>query len=303
MKLKSDGVLKALIFSFIALLASYYIFMGFQSLLTMISKQGTQFLPEIGPFLVSIELTAFLVYEYRYMFIKQNDLRGFYFHNGLFHVISSSLCIIFMLYSTITYQNWGVGGPTTYYPIDFLMISIMCLLVGVFNLILARKTPAVPTNLLNRNRKLLKVAFQVFLYVFLYVAFDRLGCAISVLFLGEYSSIGFLFPVFLLCLMPIVSAVFFAIYKRSINGNKKNLLWIISSSVILFITVLCIVYISFMLNSEYATAFMKALSPFYGADRLIAMPITLIAISVLIIVPLVVGICKFLIYKFALTKN
>ena len=303
MKMKSDGVLKVLIFSFIALLASYYIFMGFQSLLTMMSKQGTQFLPEIGPFLVSIELTAFLVYEYRYMFIRQSDLRGFYFRNGLFHIISSSLCIIFMLYSTVTYQNWGVGGPTAYYPIDFLMISIVCLLVGVFNLILARKLPFVPTNSSDRNRELLKVAFQIFLYIFLYVAFDRLGCAISVLFSGDYSSIGFLLPVFLLCLMPIASAVSFAIYKRSTDENKKNLLWIISSSVILFITMACIVYISIMLNSEYATAFMKALSPFYGADRLIAMPITLIAISVLILVPLVVGIIKFLVCRLISLKK
>lgn len=303
MKLKSDEILKALIFSFVSLLASYYIFMGFQSLLTMISKQGTQFLPEIGPFLTSIELTAFLVYLYRYIFIKQHDLKRFYVHNGLFHIISSSICFIFMLYSTITYQNWGVGGSTAYYPIDFLMISIMCLLVGVFNLVLARKVPTVEMNTLNKSKRILKVAFQVFLYVFLYVAFDRLGCVISVLFLGDYSSIGFLLPVFLLCLTPIASAKFFAFYKGSTDERKKNLLWIISSSVILFVAMACTIYMILMLNSDYATAFMKALSPFYGADRLIAMPITLIAISALIIIPLVVAIIKFLACKCVLSKH
>ncbi len=291
--MNNKTILNIAVYSLIAFFLSYYVFMGFQACLTLVSKQGTAFLEEIGATLMCFELVSLAVYLYRYMFTTPKNLKKFYKSNGLFHVIYGGLCFCIMIYETITYKNWSIGGATIAYPIDFLLLSAICIFAGIYSIVLSIKSELV----LNAPKVKQNGAFtiwKIIMYIWIFIAMDRLGAFIVSFLNFGTTDFVVLVPIYIQCLIPATCTILYLVYHQVKVIKKPKLLWLIASISMLCLAIGCTIYCIAMLNGQDAAEFIKISSVFYGFDRLITFPVTFILICLLSIAcPLIAFILYF----------
>lgn len=273
--MKNKKILLVIIFSLISLYFAYLTFYSFQGFLTLLSKQGTLVVPMLGITFNMFLLPSLVVYGYFYLFKERQDEDKFHFSNGIYLTICSLLSLVFMIIQCIQIFNFGYG-PTPLYPFNYIVIDAVGLVLGILNLIKIKKLPK-----FSFNGKY--VLFQAGLYIFVFIAFDRLGSTINTLINGDFNNFLVLLPVHLLNIVGISMLICFSLYKMSKNELHKKNIWLIASLILIVITILSNVYILVMLFGEYATPFMKLLSPFYGFDRITSIPLTISLIPLILV--------------------
>lgn len=308
--LKAFGIV---IGAMLLVVLSYYQFMGMQALLTIISKEGTQFISEVGAALVAFELTALIVFVFRFWTWNSGRCTTkylkFLFRNSIVQMAFGVLATIAMIINTASYKNWNFGGPTRMFPIDFLLIAILGIVVGVIVFIsyyrLRENAMLEEIKEPKRTGKqtACMVLFQICYYVFAFVAFDRLGAvSASVISLISWESFVSLIPLYLFSLTMIASLICYEIYKLMKCEKCKMRMWLISTVSILVVAIFGLVFVICTLLGSNGPSFMRLYSMFYGADRLISLPLTLIAIAVVAIAPALVSLILFIV-KFIKDKK
>ena len=269
-----------IIYVLLVLAGSYYVFMGFQGLLTAMSKEGKVILPFVSPLLLFILLTGMFVISFHQVFHKEPITKKFYFRNSIYLIVNGSLASVFSLINVITYKNWAYGGPTILYPIDFLLLSLCGIAYGVYLLLLSKKAEDI-------EEKKENIVYKIARTIFAFIALDRLGCLLVSIFNGSARTFIFLVPLYILCLLP---SLFFVIKVLKDKIESKGL--IIMYSLIIGLWLVCNVYQIVMLFGNDATQFMKLISPFFGLDRIITIPVTFILLTIVTPIPFIIGLIK-----------
>lgn len=269
-----------IIYVLLVLAGSYYVFMGFQGLLTAMSKEGKVILPFVSPLLLFILLTGMFVISFHQVFHKEPITKKLYFRNSIYLIVNGSLASVFSLINVITYKNWAYGGPTILYPIDFLLLSLCGIAYGVYLLLLSKKAEDI-------EEKKENIVYKIARAIFAFIALDRLGCLLVSIFNGSARTFIFLVPLYILCLLP---SLFFVIKVLKDKIESKGL--IIMYSLIIGLWIVCNVYQIVMLFGNDATQFMKLISPFFGLDRIITIPVTFILLTIVTPIPFIIGLIK-----------
>ena len=262
----------------LVILGSCYVFMGFQGLLTALSKEGKMISPFISPLLLFVLLTGMFVISYHQIFHKGVIGKKFFFRNSIYLIVNGSLASVFAFINIITYKNWVYGGPTILYPIDFLLLSLCGVGYGIYLLLLSKKAEETEKT---KDKLIYKIAGCIFAFISL----DRLGGLFISLFNGSGRTFIFLVPMYILCLVP---SLFFIIKLVKEKVGNKGL--IVIYSITIGLLVLCNIYQLVMLFGNDATHYMKLISPFFGLDRIITIPITFILLTIIIPIPFIIGL-------------
>ena len=298
---KTKMILTGIAFGIIVLFFSYYQFMGVQALMTLLSKQGTLIAPMIGPIFMSIELTCLLTFLFHIYthnkHLKHIRYKSFLLRNAWFLIVSGCLALGFLCGNAIVSKESGLGS-TWGYPIDMIVVSALGVAVGIGAILKSIKidfNPRPSPDVKPTKGEQTKIIFMYILYyIFAFVAFDRVGAIIVNLTSNvTLSTIGYMIPVFAISLALVVSLNFYEIYLVLEDEKKKFIFWAISLGIVGTLSIYGIIGEFVNLLGNESSYVMKAYSQFYGLDRLIAMPVTIIFIALMVLAPLTISIVKF----------
>src|SRR5574344_1816502 len=258
---KKINIVLIILSSFLTLFFSYFVFIAGQAFAHVLMYSLSEALPVLGVIFTSIEIVALVVFIYKFYTYRKFDDKYLPFlkRNGLFHIITSSICLGFSIYSTIIFKNWTSGGITYLFPFDFIALDVICLVVGISIIVFYKKIkPRYVSQEESTSKPLWKTIIKcALLYFFMFIALNRLGSIVCYFLVGVNGSIMYLIPVILLNLCPIAMVVCYVLYRNITNEKVKSNLRLVSSLVIFVVTVACFIYYWVMNNGSMATDFLR----------------------------------------------
>jgi len=225
----------------------------------------------IPALLFSIELEILLINLIKRKFnnLDKVFLNSIFRKQSISIIILSAISILCTIYSGIfLYHSFIKPYPFSFY----LIISII-----VHTILLLRY--AIILKKIGREKNtekitFIKIIYSIIMSIFVFFALNRLGAFI---FAFEYAStltLNITWPFYMSLLIPIFMLINALIYRYKGFDNRK-VLGLVTSSSLLLLTILLYGYTMIVGHSN--TFFISAISPALPIERLITMPIDVIA--------------------------